>query len=85
MPYYGISGARAVTGGAAAGGAGLASTGVPFAVTNALMIALALIVLGGLLLVALRLLPRYAWEPIQGEDGMYRMRFTKNGRPRHRG
>jgi hypothetical protein len=76
--YFGIGGQSAVRGSAA-----LASTGVPLAIMHWTIIGVALMVLGGVLLVAGRLAPRFAFEPVQDSTGAYRMRFTRNGVPRH--
>ncbi len=59
----------------------LAFTGAPIAVMNWVAVGVALFVLGGLLTVAARLVPRVAVDPIQGEGGNYRLRLTRNGRP----
>jgi hypothetical protein len=76
MQYSGIGAAST------RGGAALAATGVPFALTNAIVVAVGLMVLGGVVMIGARLFPRFAWEPVQSDDGEYRMRFTRNGRPR---
>jgi hypothetical protein len=61
----------------------LAFTGV--ALYRSLEVAVALMVLGGVILCLLNLLPRLAWEPIDEPAGP-RMRLTVNGHPirRHR-
>jgi hypothetical protein len=46
-------------------------------------LAVALFVLGGMILAVLNLLPRLAWEPIDEANGP-KMRFTFNGHPLRR-
>ena len=48
-----------------------------------LEVAIALFVLGGMILAILNLLPRLAWEPIDESTGP-KMRFTFNGHPLRR-
>jgi hypothetical protein len=79
MNYSGI-GAQSVTRRAA-----LAATGVPFAVMHYALIGVAIMVLGGVFMIAGRLAPRFAYEPIQDRTGKYRMRFTRNGTARPTG
>jgi hypothetical protein len=65
---------------AATGGLGtLAATGA--AVHQMVGLAIALFILGGILLTVAHLGPRFAIEPVQGPDGSYRMRLTRNGTP----
>jgi hypothetical protein len=64
----------------------LAVTGVPFVLMHWALVGLLLIVLGGVVMIAARLGPRVAVDPIQGPDGTYRLRPTWNGLPIfHRG
>ncbi len=55
------------------------------AIYTSLFLAVALLVVGGVILGVLNLLPRLAWEPIDGPAGP-KMRVTLNGHPiRRRG
>jgi hypothetical protein len=56
----------------------LAFTGM--ALYASLELAVALLVIGGVILGVLNLLPRLAWEPIDEAEGP-RMRLTLNGHP----
>jgi hypothetical protein len=60
----------------------LAYTGAPMAVMSGVSWGVALVMLGGLLTAAARLAPRIAVEPIQGRSSRYRLRLTRNGKPR---
>jgi hypothetical protein len=75
MNYFGISGASATRRSA------LAATGVPIAVLHWAMLGMALVVLGGIAMIAARLAPRMALDPIQDAGGNYRLAFTVNGKP----
>lgn len=75
MNYFGVAGASASRRSA------LAATGVPLVLTHWVMLGLALLVLGGVLMVAARLAPRFALDPVQDADGGYRLRLTRNGVP----
>ena len=58
----------------------LASTGTA-ALLGQLWLAVALLVIGGVLLTAAKLFPRVAVEPVRaGDEPLHRFRFTLNGR-----
>jgi hypothetical protein len=59
----------------------LAFTGTPIVAMHWVAVGVALFVIGSLAMVAARLLPRFAFDPIQGGDRRYQLRFTKNGHP----
>lgn len=76
MNYFGVAGLSATRNSAA-----LAATGVPFLVWNWVAIGVALMVVGGVLTIGTRLLPRVALDPVQDASGRYHLRLTRNGRP----
>jgi hypothetical protein len=62
-------------------GVGLSIAGITLTVYQLTWFTIALVVAGGALITASRLIPRIAIEPVPGEHGRAKVRLTRNGHP----
>lgn len=63
-------------------GTTVTASGAGFAFTGYLAWGLVLIVLGMMIIGLTQWGPRFAIEPVLGSNGKYRLRLTRNGKPR---
>lgn len=72
---------NAAGGPATAGAATLAATGATATAMHAVWLAVVCFLLAGMAFALAKFPPRIAIEPVRREDGRYRLRLTRNGRP----